>query len=445
MKRAAVPVLCFVFLVAATRRRAVAPPTVGPVNIVINRSMVLTDPAVIDGITLQRVLEALIDRAGVNMTPLDLYKQWFDTQNPKPGMFVADAPHCDDFITDGKPSFNGYVRRCPTPEGILATTDPFLAHDYVTLGVINRFDQTPADGSNCGQYRIIFERRDHNVATSKVDVIFEGVLPNPNPPAGIFACRAVAQYWADLSNVDSALERRTRVERFFFDGIPGFEPLLMQEHLTNGGRVRNKHVTSAHAGIPRFYQFLVEKRCSGSNCRLVMQPDVLENATFGALYDASLDTPYGTQFREEFIRAIPTLALKDINYYVNFSKQALLVESDPSDDFITFAAGPPYGHGVATSQAGKDFDARVRAELARIGSTLTPQQLTARADTQHCTGCHLGGTPIGDGMLFPRASNDSHVTPSGMSQALQDVFAPNRAKILRDFLMFGTPPPVHVN
>lgn len=445
MKRTAI-VLAFILLAAAARRRAVSPPAIAPVNIVIDRSMVITDQAAIDGITLERVLKALIDRAGVNMTPLQLYKQWFDTQNPKPGMFIADAPHCDDFVTDGKPSFNGYVRRCPTPEGILATSDPFTANEYRTLAVINRFDQTPADGSNCGQYRIIFERKGGGDPRTKVNIIFEGVLPNPTPAAGIYACRGAAQFWADLSNVSSPLERRARVEQFFFDGIPGFQPLLMQEHFTNGGRVRNKHVSNLHSFIPRFYQFLVEKRCTGSNCRLVMEPDVLENATFGMLYDASLDTPYGAQFREEFIRAIPTLAVKDINYYVNFSKSGLLAESDPFDDFIAFAAGPSYGHGVATSQAGKDFDARVRAELARIGSTLTPQQLTVRADIQGCNGCHLGGVQIGDGLTFPAATDDSHITSNGqMSRALHDVFAPNRAKILHDFLMFATPPPVKAN
>ena len=113
-------------LLIAARRHAVSPPSAPVVpQIDIARSLVVTDPDVISGITLQRVLQALIDRAGVNMTPLQLYQQWLDTQNPKPGMAAADAPHCDDFITDGKPSFNGFIRRCPTPEGILATTDPF--------------------------------------------------------------------------------------------------------------------------------------------------------------------------------------------------------------------------------------------------------------------------------------------------------------------------------
>lgn len=445
MRRVALLAVAVLLLTAAAHRRAVAPPSAPDVVILIPRSLVITDPDVIGGFTFQRVLQALITRAGVQQTPLQLYQQWFDTQNPKPGMVVADAPHCDDFITDGKPSFNGFVRRCPTPEGVLATSDPFTANDYHVLGITNRFDQTPSDGSNCGQYRIIFSRAAGG-PPNHIDIIFEGVLPNPNPSAGIAACKPVAQFWADLSNVDAASDRRARIEQFFFDGIPGFSPLLTPENFNNGGRIRNKHVTAAHAAIPRFYQFVVEKRCAnGSNCRLVMQPDVLENLPFGPLYDASVDSSRGAALREELIKNIPTLALRDVNYYVNFSKDNLIAESDPADDFLAFSSGPPYNKGVQTSQAGKDFDARVRAELKRIGSTLTPQDLTTRLDLQNCEGCHLGGANLGEGVLFPRALGDSHITPNGISPALHDVFAPNRAKVLHDFLVFGTPPPVHVN
>jgi len=332
MKRPAVVLFAAVVLTAAAHRRSVAPPAAPDVTISIPRSLVITDPDVIGGFAFQRVLQALITRAGVQQTPLQLYQQWFDTQNPKPGMVVADAPHCDDFITNGKPSFNGFVRRCPTLEGPLAVSDPFTANEYRVIGVTNRFDQTPADGANCGQYRIVFTRGDANF--SHIDIIFEGVLPNPNPSAGIVACKPVAQFWADLSKVDSASERRARVEQFFFDGIPGFAPLLTAENLNNGGRVRNKHVnTASKGGIPRFYQFVVEKRCTnGSNCRLFMVPDVLENLPFGPLYDASVDTPRSAAFRDEIIRNIPTIALRDINYYVNFPKDYLMAESDPTDD-----------------------------------------------------------------------------------------------------------------
>src|SRR5213078_3402586 len=133
MRKTALGLLLLVgsLFVIAARHRAAAPPSPQPPFIEITRSLVITDPAILDAFDFQRVLQTLIDRSGATTTtPLTLYRQWFDTQNPKPGLAVADAPHCDDFLTDGKPSFNGYPRRCPPPEGILATSDPFTAHDY---------------------------------------------------------------------------------------------------------------------------------------------------------------------------------------------------------------------------------------------------------------------------------------------------------------------------
>src|SRR5689334_16263845 len=130
MKRVASLAVAVLLLTAAAHRRSVAPPAAPDVTISIPRSLVITDADVIGGFTFQRVLQALITRAGLQQTPLQLYQQWFDTQNPKPGMVIADAPHCDDFITNGKPSFNGFVRRCPTLEGSLAMSDPFTANEY---------------------------------------------------------------------------------------------------------------------------------------------------------------------------------------------------------------------------------------------------------------------------------------------------------------------------
>src|SRR6266550_2524574 len=152
MRKVALLLGC-ILLTAARHRATVPPPAPPPIDI--RRSLVITDPGILDAFDFQRVLQTLVDRSGATATtPLTLYRQWVDTQNPKPGLAVADAPHCDDFLTNGKPSFNGYPRRCPTPEGILATSDPFTAHDYAAIGITNRFDLAPSDGSNCGQYRI---------------------------------------------------------------------------------------------------------------------------------------------------------------------------------------------------------------------------------------------------------------------------------------------------
>jgi len=227
-----------VLLSGAARRRVVTPSL--PLDA--RRSLVVTDQAILDGFSFERVMNAVVGRSGTRTTAIRLYQQLFDTQNAKPGLVAPDAAHCDDYIVDGKPGFNGLPRRCPTDEGALATTDPFASGEHIPLGLINRFDLTPVDGSNCGQYRIIFAKRS-NSAFRRLHFIFEAVLPNPTPSEGIEGCRAVAQFWADLSNVNSISERRARLERFFFTGLDGFDPVFDPDHYSaaSGGGIRTMH------------------------------------------------------------------------------------------------------------------------------------------------------------------------------------------------------------
>src|SRR5712692_11550012 len=110
-----------ILLAAASRKRAVEPPHALDAR----RSLVVTDQAILDGFSFERVMNAIVARSGTRTTAIRLYQQLFDTQNPKPGRVAPDAPHCDDYLVAGKPAFNGLPRRCPTDEGALATTDPF--------------------------------------------------------------------------------------------------------------------------------------------------------------------------------------------------------------------------------------------------------------------------------------------------------------------------------
>src|SRR5437764_13973394 len=198
-------------LLTAARNRAVRPPEPRPLNL--TRSFEITDKAIVTPFTLTRVLTQLIDRSGVNgLTPDQLIRQLFDTQNPLAGSFDPAGPHCDDTFTSGVPSFNGFPRRCPTPEGKLASVQN-LSGQFFTIGLMNRFDQAPPDGANCGQYRMVFAHKDGDTSASTLvrrHLIFEAVLPNPNPSLGLAACRPVAQFWADLSSIDSMDDRRAR-------------------------------------------------------------------------------------------------------------------------------------------------------------------------------------------------------------------------------------------
>lgn len=393
------------------------------------------------------------------MTATRLYQQWFDTQNPRPGLADPDGPHCDDFLVEGRPSFNGFPRRCPTPEGERAASNPFLPPSYAPLGLINRFDLTPADGSHCGQYRIIFALTAKPSFVDKIHLIFEGVLPNPQRPMGLAGCRAVAQFWADLSSVESISERRARLENFFFNGIPGFAPLLHPDHFsgTSGGSIRSLHYTfdlSPHVG-PRFYQFTLEKQCGGgSDCSLRMIPAVLENMPAARLFDGRSESPLAVRFRSDFVRQVATLAIRDVNgFFMDISPEFLTAEADPLGDALNFSIA--FSRGLL-SPAGQRFQAEIEAELRRIGSSLSPRHIIARAEAQSCNGCHFLVAPIGDGIQWPHAwplfqhlgeefREPGEAGPRyAVSPAMRDVFLPHRMEILQRFLATGEPS-VHSN
>lgn len=442
-----------VLSLTAAKTRAIRHPS-PPRPLVATRSFVITDHSIVTNITLDRVLAQLIARSGVNgLSPQQLLRQMYDTQNPRPGLADPGGPHCDDTLLNGTPSFNGFPRRCPTPEGRLAAT-PHLESEYFALGVINRFDLAPADGSNCGQYRLVFARREPTVFV-RIHFIFEPVLPNPNPSAGLSGCRAVAQFWSDLSAVDSMNERGALIEKFFFEGLDGFPPVIDPAHFAEPGGIRTLHQTLPAPGN-RSYQFRLAKECDAGDCTLRMVPDVLENMPFAQLFDANVtDTPAGRAFRDEFIRQVPTLAIQDVNLFrMRIPKEYLIVESNPIDSF------PAFGFDLAFSNAkntpkGAAFRGRIQAELDRIGSTLTPDQIILRAQVETCVGCHgLGASNIGGGIILtpgfqgqPMISEDILMdgeagpkTRFGVDPIIEKQFVPHRMQILLDFLQHGKAP-----
>lgn len=442
----------FFTLAAPTRHHAVNPPVEKapePItSLDARRSMVVTDVALLEGFTFQRFLDQLITRSGVhNLTSAQLFRQWFDTQNPKPGLADASAPHCDDFVTGGNFSFNGFPRRCPTPEGALASM-PYTAGEYFPIALTNRFDQTPADGSNCGQYRIIYAKR--LAPGLRLHVILEPVLRNPNPSAGLAGCRPVAQFWADLTKIDSVAERRAKLEQFYFDGIPGVAPVIDADHFSvTGGGIRTTQIATVNAA-PRMYQFHVTKDCSAGDCTLRMTPDILPNMIFGSLFDSTDTSAQAKAFRDAFVEQVPSLAVRNANeFFMDIPKAYVIAESDPLDESKAFEYARPFSQ---SKTAAPDFKNRIQAKLTSIGSTLTPEDIVHRAETQNCVGCHFFSGPVGEGVQFPHSLDGiQHVTEDGsepgdggqrfvISTGMRDTYIPHRMQILIDFLNSGKAP-----
>lgn len=441
-------VIVAAFLLIGARQRVVRPPAL-PKPLSITRSFEITDKTIVGAFTLDRVLTQLIARSGVTgLTSDQLIRQMFDTQNPKPGLIDASSPHCDDSVTNGVPSFNGFPRRCPTPEGKLAGHEN-LVGEFYAIGIANRFDQAPADGSNCGQFRIVFAHRDAQTQsdfTIRRHLIFEPVLPNPNPSAGIAGCRAVAEFWAGLSSIDSLDERRARLERFFFEGIDGFAPAIDPPNFAEPGGIRSFGQTES--GV-RFYQFRLAKPC-----RLV--PDVLENSAFASLFDARNASEQAAALRAEFLRQLPDLTVNDVNLFsMKLPKEYLLVESAPTVDLTTFI----YSSAIAAADPtppGKAFRSAMQAQLDAAGSKLTTDQIVVRAEELGCFGCHAFSGPInlggglrlessnfGNQMISEDNFADGERGPKsryGIDPIIEKQFAPHRLQIMEDFLRYGTPP-----
>jgi hypothetical protein len=451
--------VAIVILLTAARNRAVRPPEPKPVSV--TRSFEVTDKSIVTSFTLTRVLTQLIERSGVSgLTADQLIRQMFDTQNPRGGSFDPDGPHCDDTFTNGVPSFNGFPRRCPTPEGKLAAVQN-LAGEFFTLGLMNRFDQAPPDGSNCGQYRMVFAHKDADTSTNTLvrrHLIFEAVLPNPNPSLGLAACRPVAQFWADLSSIDSMDERRARLDKFFFQGLDGFAPVVDAANFADPGGIRTFQQSAD--GVTnlslRFYQFRLAKQCGSGGCTLRFTPDVLENQPFGLLFDGTNTSAQARALRAEFVRQVPGLAIEDLNLLnMKIPREYLMAESEePGTQFVTFF-GLAADKGKTTPD-GIAFLASIQSELDRAGSKITPANVFVRGEEMGCAGCHgfNGAVPLGGNIKlvigFQGAQMISEdiladgeagpLTRYGVDPIAEKQFIPHRMQILTGFLHDGTPP-----
>ncbi len=172
-------------------------PTVFNTNVDPRRSLMVTEVDVINNaISLGEVMDKLALDSGIpNLDRDQLWAQWWDTQNPGPGL--GSGSNCNDHIdTNGMATLNGFPLDCPRNEGSEISHNPFDPDQpgfYYPIALINRLDLAPEDGTNCGEYRVIFAR-DPEAGEGRNLLIFEAVMPNPNPGCGIDGCRAIATF-----------------------------------------------------------------------------------------------------------------------------------------------------------------------------------------------------------------------------------------------------------
>ncbi|HZF51647.1 MAG TPA: hypothetical protein VE093_23490 [Polyangiaceae bacterium] len=437
-----------------------ATPSVDPA-----KSLVVTESAALAKFPLQTVMSKLL--AGVNDTgqsPLELYQRWWDSQNTAAGGVFSDAIHCDDQLTNGVPSINGYPIQCPRNEGILATSDPFNPvltnlHYMKPVAIVNRFDLAPLDGSHCGEYRIIYAKQsgvlnplDRNL------IIFEATLPNPNPSCGLAGCRPVAEFWANLSTLSSAA-RAEAIKGFYFAGIQGFPEVLRPEHLglpdasgARQGQIRTNQFTLAALSehIWQLREFQLDKVCGGGGgCKLRFKPTTVKNNPYGELWNPSFaDTRTGAfQSASGFLAHVPSLAPQSVVAMGMGTDEQFNAGESNSQTAALSGLENDYGIHLLLAGLNNSFAQSINAKLASIGrSDINAQNIADRATTQSCGGCHelssgdlLGGNGAnGLPLLWPLHSKPLsfvHVSEtSQLSKPLAEVFIPHRKQILESYL-----------
>ena len=402
-----------------------------------NPSLVVNDPTTLARFSFARVMDQLRTTASVGsgQTSRALYQQWMRTFDAS-----AASGDCDDPTID--PEHFGLA--CPRlPEAKLATVDPFLPGggpvEFVPLGLFNRFDLAPADGSNCGEYRIVFgmQSRTPSIA-GRALIIFEGALPNPTPAAGIDACLPVARFWQGLSTDPSPTSRADKLERFYFAGtaVPGFPPVVAAHSYGlalgataahGAGQVRTNFFIDSIEWQLR--EFKLRRTCTNSSdpttCRLAFE-HVTVKANPGEELFAGFH-PKSASFRSQFVAQVSRLTGASVN--------ALSIA--PGDQFneyesVSSRADVNYNN-VATTPVMADVEAKLR----QLGSSLTSFDILNRATTQTCAGCHQqsSNVALGGGLVWPASLEFTHIDENHrLSPALTTAFLPRRRIILEAFI-----------
>ncbi len=405
----------------------------GPVTVDARRSLAVTEKAIVSGFSLRAVLDRLASQSGVTgLTGAELFQQLWDTQNPSPG--VTTGPHCNDGPV------NGFPYRCRTLDGAQAQNPGAEMDRYVAIGLFNRFDMAPANGANCGEYRVVFARPS---TFRRSLIIFEAVLANPRRDLGLEGCRPVAKFWSDLSANADVTSRKNALVNFYFNGLSGFMPVVHVENygvLDTGLQTRGQVRTNQFLDDPWLLrEFTLNKACNPS-CSMKFQPVSDKTNPFGELFSSSSTHALASDFQQFFPTQVKALAKNDINAF-NYTVQDRFNTGESAATF-----GGPDDYNSQFSPTGT-FANNIQAKLTEINSPLTPAQIVARAKALSCAGCHQlsNNQPLGGGLTWPSSLGFTHVTEqqteSGqdgerfmISPALTNVFLPQRKVVLENFM-----------
>jgi hypothetical protein len=393
-------------------------------------SILVTDVKTTDQIKFSEVMDQLVKQGGDSSLTKDaLFRQWWDTAGPAPGLGLG--PHCDDESApkDGFSTRNGFPYRCPRPERSEASSNPFADESadagYSAIAFSNRFDLIGADvpdptrpwrllTPDCGEYRIVFARNSGKRETGglkRILIIFEARVPNPEPENGVKGCRPILDFWHSLSDKSmSASDRGKKLHDFYLNGLPAYRvgPVVDIAHYTFGtGQIRTNQLLFLLLSQFDFTWTLREFRTVvGSDGKLRIVPDTAKTSPGNDLFRcgsvdprvASLTLNIRAQIGRLLGLAGQAKGAGDINS-IGFSLPGTGENAFEGDQWNQDRA--KLGD-ISAAFLGCDnrtmpnpaLSKSIQDALTAAGSPLTPTNIVNRIRTQTCVGCHhySGGT-----------------------------------------------------
>ncbi len=413
------------------------------------RSLIETNIQLLAPLTMRDTLSLIATNSGLLATPELTHNLLFNLYNDAandvfPGLDPA-IPHRNCSSPDYQAILNNYPYQCPRSfgEGSMAEgslTSAAAMSGWTGLALVNRLDLAPADGSHCGEQRLIVGRTQ---APTRDLVIFEAQIPNPTPgdPCG---CEPLATFWDNLSTINSVATRQGELGLAFFFGHPtlaaaGFGPFMSANNMSIGtGQVRTNNFSQGP-------WTLRENKLLGWNGIMfpIPFPDAA-NPHAPLLADGSTD-PRAAACKQDFLNTIPSLLTNDPNLMaVNVSHPCLDGESPNNGSQGNYDTHVDPG----TSPV---FHAQIQSVLTSLGSTLTPNDIARRATfAGSCIGCHqeMQGSfqQLGQGVSAPASLGFVHVSEFGsedcgdgtqchpISNGLKNDFLPFRQGVMQGLI-----------
>ena len=434
------------------------------------KSIFVTDVDTVSKLTFFDVMDQLRKQSNdPTLTPLRLFQQWWDTAAAAPGTFVG--PHCE-------PILNGFPYRCPRPEAAEATSDPFTnptgLQGYSAIAYSNRFDladvQNP--GRGCGEQRVVFARNSGRTPPTppppapppnlnRLLIIFEALVPNPQPHRGLDGCEDIQKFWLSLSDSNmTPAQRGDRLRDFFLNGIPAqnIRPVIHIDSYSNiGGQIRTNQFLN-QGGSNGFEWTLREFKIQNLQPGIRIIPATVKTTPDTSLFSGTAPIDLQPHFAARIADELQNLRGGPGGTESNAATIGLNLSRPGDDAFNPFESSENVADRGSVELAFKPtslLGVYLAAKLDELkkpgggGTTLTVDNVIQRIQTQTCAGCHQWSNdkPLGGGagnwpssLQFVHQSEQDPETVDGVqrfriSETLKSPgFIPARCRIIADFL-----------